>query len=86
MFDYRSTAVHPDSQAPGYSAMIQKPMDLSTMRSKIGRVHQPYDTLGAFEPDAKLLVENCKLFNGTKSVYVSLAAQGIVHLPMIEIL
>lgn len=58
-----------DNMAPGYSAVIRRPMDLSTMRSKIGRAHQPYNSLNAFERDVKLLVENCILFNGPKSAY-----------------
>ena len=43
-------------------------MDLSTMRSKILRVHAPYRSIGAFECDIKLMVENCRVYNGPNSI------------------
>jgi len=58
-----------ENMAPGYSSVIRRPMDLSTMRSKICRAHQPYDSLNAFERDVRLIVENCVLFNGASSTY-----------------
>lgn len=39
------------------------------MRSKIGRANQPYDSLGAFERDVKIMVENCISFNGASSSF-----------------
>jgi hypothetical protein len=57
-----------DTIAPGYSKKIKEPMDLSTMRSKILRVHAPYRSIGAFECDIKLMVENCRVYNGPNSI------------------
>jgi len=50
-----------DEIAPGYSRIIKEPMDLGTMRSKIGR----YKSVNEFEIDVKKIVDNCKKFNGS---------------------
>ena len=63
-----------NSQVTGYSAVIRQPMDLSIVRSKISCAQQSYHRLAAFEQDVKLMVENCKLFNGTKSTYACASA------------
>jgi hypothetical protein len=62
-----------DNVVTGYSAVIRQPMDLSIVRSKISCAQQSYHRLAAFEQDVKLMVENCKLFNGTKSTYADAA-------------
>lgn len=55
--------------APGYLSVILCPRDLSTMRSKIGRVNDPYDSFRALELAIKIMIENCKIFNGPGSTY-----------------
>lgn len=43
-------------------------MDLSSIRSKIGSNNQnSYQSVNCFERDVKLMVENCRIFNGTTS-------------------
>lgn len=51
-----------DTIAPGYSAIIQHPMDFSTMRTKIS--NNEYDSLGDFMVNSKVLVVHlpCKFF------------------------
>ncbi|KAK0705648.1 hypothetical protein B0H67DRAFT_499644 [Lasiosphaeris hirsuta] len=47
---------------PSYHKVIKKPMDLSTMQSKIDAGE--YQTAKEFERDFELIVKNCRLFNG----------------------
>ena len=59
-----------DLIAPGYSKRVKEPMDLGTMRSKIGRV---YKNIDEFQADVRRIVENCKKFNGPSSPYTTQA-------------
>ena len=59
-----------DLAAPGYSKKIKEPMDLGTMRSKIGR---SYATVDDFQADLRRIVDNCKKFNGPYSPYTAQA-------------
>ena len=59
--------LHPvtDAEAPGYSAIVKKPMDLSTLRRKLdGR---NFESLKAFLADLQLICDNCKLYNPDNS-------------------
>ena len=49
-----------DAIAPGYSARIKSPMDLSTIKSKLAG----YKNLTAMDADVRLMFRNCKDFNG----------------------
>ena len=50
--------------APGYFKEIAHPMDLSTIRSKIG---SEYNSFADFDDDVKLMLDNCVKYNGTGS-------------------
>ncbi|CAF0733275.1 unnamed protein product [Didymodactylos carnosus] len=53
--------------APNYFTVIEKPIDLSTIQSKINR--QCYlNNSNEFISDIELMVENCKKYNGKRSV------------------
>lgn len=59
--------------AEGYHAIIQNPMDFSTMRENVlgGR----YLSLGSFTSDAKLLCQNALAYNHASSVYYKTAKE-----------
>ncbi|ORD94782.1 BDF1 [Enterospora canceri] len=54
-----------DAEAPGYSAIIKNPMDMSRIRSKL--TSREYENLQGFKNDLILIVENCKLYNPENS-------------------
>ena len=56
-----------EAQAPGYSSAIEHPMDLSLMRSKIGKARGGYFAFNDFCGDIDLMVQNCWTFNKKKS-------------------
>lgn len=56
-----------DTIAPGYSHRIKKPMWLNKMQQKIKS--NSYSSLKEFDEDVKLIVRNCKLWNGPDSTY-----------------
>ncbi|XP_055852969.1 bromodomain-containing protein 7 [Episyrphus balteatus] len=56
-----------DDIAPGYSSIITKPMDFSTMRQKIE--DNDYTTLVEFSDDFKLMCENAIRYNHIETVY-----------------
>lgn len=49
-------------EVDGYAETIKRPMDLTTMRTKLGK--QAYRSLGEFRRDLDLIWSNCLLFNG----------------------
>ena len=55
--------LHPvtDIEAPGYSSIIKKPMDMATLRNKLD--NRMYPNLKSFVDDLNLIVSNCKLYN-----------------------
>lgn len=55
---------------PGYYDLIQQPMDLKTIRTKIE--FRQYKSLLELEKDFQLLVNNCEKFNGPKNVYTKM--------------
>ena len=48
-----------------YLAIIKRPMDLATIKSKLGE----YKSIDDFEADVKLMLENCKKFNPESEYY-----------------
>ncbi|XP_055680365.1 bromodomain-containing protein 7 [Lutzomyia longipalpis] len=62
--------------APGYSAIITKPMDFSTMRQKIDE--NAYATIQEFGDDFRLMCENAIKYNHVETVYHK-AAKRLLH-------
>ena len=60
-----------DALAPGYSAVVRTPMDLSTMRKK-ARAGQ-YDSWDAVAADVELIVKNCLAYNNADTVFAAAA-------------
>ncbi|KAK2582582.1 hypothetical protein KPH14_004870 [Odynerus spinipes] len=54
-------------EVPDYLDIVTHPMDLSTMQAKIER--QEYDTIGAFEADFNLMVNNCLAYNRKDTMF-----------------
>ncbi|XP_043263662.1 peregrin-like isoform X3 [Colletes gigas] len=54
-------------EVPDYLEIVSRPMDLSTMRDKVER--QEYDTIGAFEADFNLMVNNCLAYNRKDTMF-----------------
>ncbi|XP_015430480.1 PREDICTED: peregrin [Dufourea novaeangliae] len=54
-------------EVPDYLEIVTHPMDLSTMQVKIER--QEYDTIGAFEADFNLMVNNCLAYNRKDTMF-----------------
>uniref|UniRef100_U5EPR5 Putative irf-2-binding protein celtix-1 n=1 Tax=Corethrella appendiculata TaxID=1370023 RepID=U5EPR5_9DIPT len=65
-----------DDIAPGYSTIITKPMDFSTIRQKID--DNEYTTLNEFSDDFKLMCENAIKYNHSETVYHK-AAKKLLH-------
>ncbi|GAB0096335.1 bromodomain-containing protein 7 [Sergentomyia squamirostris] len=62
--------------APGYSAIISKPMDFSTMRQKID--DNIYTSIQEFGDDFRLMCENAIKYNHVETVYHK-AAKRLLH-------
>ncbi|KAK3701462.1 hypothetical protein QZH41_014539, partial [Actinostola sp. cb2023] len=56
-----------DAIAPGYSRVIDKPMDFSTIRTKIDTHH--YSTIEAFRDDFHLMCNNATVYNAPETIY-----------------
>ncbi|XP_043674044.1 peregrin [Vespula pensylvanica] len=54
-------------EVPDYLDIVSHPMDLSTMQNKIEK--QEYDTIGAFETDFNLMVNNCLAYNRKDTMF-----------------
>ncbi|XP_013102389.2 bromodomain-containing protein 7 [Stomoxys calcitrans] len=71
-----------DDIAPGYSKIIARPMDFSTMRQKID--DNDYATLNEFTEDFRLMCENAIRYNHVDTVYHKAAKRllqvGMKHL------
>ncbi|XP_075152475.1 bromodomain containing 7/9 [Haematobia irritans] len=71
-----------DDIAPGYSKIISRPMDFSTMRQKID--DNDYTTLNEFTEDFRLMCENAIRYNHVDTVYHKAAKRllqvGMKHL------
>lgn len=51
-----------EEYAPNYYAVIRRPMDLNKMEERLDSGH--YRDFAAFKADFKLIVNNCRLYNG----------------------
>lgn len=58
---------------PGYTAMIHRPVDLKTIRSKL--LQHKYASMNDLTMDIDLIVSNAKLYNGTDHHPVTKAAE-----------
>ncbi|XP_055642002.1 bromodomain-containing protein 7 [Toxorhynchites rutilus septentrionalis] len=65
-----------DDIAPGYSTIITKPMDFSTIRQKID--DNEYTSVTEFSDDFKLMCENAIRYNHSETVYHK-AAKKLLH-------
>ncbi|XP_055375553.1 bromodomain-containing protein 7 [Condylostylus longicornis] len=65
-----------DDIAPGYSSIIDQPMDFLTMRQKIE--NNEYSTLLEFTEDFRLMCENAIRYNHVETVYHK-AAKKLLH-------
>ncbi|CAB3239478.1 unnamed protein product [Arctia plantaginis] len=65
-----------DNFAPGYSDIIRKPMDFSTMKQKID--DNEYKSLNCFISDFKLMCNNAMKYNKAGTVYHK-AARRLLH-------
>ncbi|XP_035909109.1 bromodomain-containing protein 7 [Anopheles stephensi] len=65
-----------DDIAPGYSSIILKPMDFSTIRQKIE--DNEYGSVSEFSEDFKLMCENAIKYNHSETVYHK-AAKKLLH-------
>src|SRR5579859_3319124 len=54
-------------EVPDYYAVVQEPMDLSTMEQKLDS--DQYTTPDEFVRDAKLIFNNCRAYNGETTTY-----------------
>nr|CAG4638384.1 EOG090X04G3 [Cyclestheria hislopi] len=68
-----------DNIAPGYSQIITKPMDFSTMRQKIDE--NEYKTLQEFTDDFVLMCNNAMTYNQPDTIYYK-AAKRLLHAGM----
>jgi hypothetical protein len=50
-----------EALVPGYRNIIKKPMDLSTMRTKLAK--NQYKKVNDMRADFKLMIDNCNTFN-----------------------
>ncbi len=62
-----------EADVPGYSSIIKKPMDFSTMRRKA--TNHEYSSLKMLETDMRLMISNCMTFNPKDSVYYKAAVR-----------
>ena len=62
--------------APGYSSIIQRPMDFSTINKKIDL--RIYDTIADLKADVKLICDNAMTYNGPDTIYYK-AAKKLWH-------
>ncbi|KAL0851626.1 hypothetical protein ABMA28_007403 [Loxostege sticticalis] len=65
-----------DNFAPGYSTIIKRPMDFSTMKQKID--DNEYKSLNCFISDFKLMCNNAMKYNKAGTVYHK-AARRLLH-------
>ncbi|XP_063984165.1 bromodomain-containing protein 4 isoform X2 [Diachasmimorpha longicaudata] len=60
-----------EEYAPRYYSVVRKPMDLSTMEEKLEG--GSYKNLSQFKKDFRLIVDNCRQYNGSDNEYTEMA-------------
>ncbi|XP_060767620.1 bromodomain-containing protein 7 [Neoarius graeffei] len=65
-----------DLIAPGYSLIIKRPMDFSTMKEKVKKEY--YQTLDELKADFKIMCENAMIYNKPDTIYYK-AAKKLLH-------
>ncbi|XP_045887864.1 bromodomain-containing protein 7 isoform X3 [Micropterus dolomieu] len=65
-----------DFIAPGYSAIIKRPMDFSTMKDKVKKEY--YQSLDELKVDFRIMCENAMIYNKPETIYHK-AARKLLH-------
>ncbi|XP_077085079.1 bromodomain-containing protein 7 [Siphateles boraxobius] len=65
-----------DLIAPGYSLIIKRPMDFSTMKEKVKR--EQYQSLEELKLDFRVMCENAMIYNKPETIYYK-AAKKLLH-------
>ncbi|CAG13929.1 unnamed protein product, partial [Tetraodon nigroviridis] len=65
-----------DLVAPGYSSIIKRPMDFSTMKDKVKK--ECYKSLDELMVDFKIMCENAMIYNKPDTIYHK-AARKLLH-------
>ncbi|XP_068586276.1 bromodomain-containing protein 7 isoform X2 [Cebidichthys violaceus] len=65
-----------DLIAPGYSMIIRRPMDFSTMKDKVKKDH--YQSLDELKGDLRVMCENAMIYNKPETIYHK-AARKLLH-------
>ncbi|XP_036391207.1 bromodomain-containing protein 7 [Megalops cyprinoides] len=65
-----------DFIAPGYSMIIKRPMDFSTMKEKVKKEY--YQSLEELKVDFKTMCENAMIYNKPETIYYK-AAKKLLH-------
>ncbi|KAJ8249015.1 hypothetical protein GJAV_G00230270 [Gymnothorax javanicus] len=65
-----------DFIAPGYSLIIKRPMDFSTMKDKVKKEY--YQSLEELKADFKIMCENAMIYNKPETIYYK-AAKKLLH-------
>ncbi|KAF2360521.1 Bromodomain [Trinorchestia longiramus] len=60
-----------ESIAPNYYAVIRRPMHITKLEDRLDKGY--YASLAMFDADFKLMMDNCKLYNGPESEYTHMA-------------
>lgn len=72
-----------EDQAPGYSEVVENPMDFGTMRQKVerGKYGSGSEAAAALFADFLLVFDNCSLYNPEDSEVAEEAARVLGLLP-----
>ncbi|XP_046898092.1 bromodomain-containing protein 7 isoform X1 [Hypomesus transpacificus] len=65
-----------DLIAPGYTSVIKRPMDFSTMKDKVKKEHYP--SLEDLKVDLRIMCENAMIYNKPETIYHK-AARKLLH-------
>ncbi|KAM4596792.1 bromodomain-containing protein 7 isoform 2-T2 [Fundulus diaphanus] len=65
-----------DLIAPGYSSIIKRPMDFSTMKDKVKK--EGYHSLDELKVDLRIMCENAMIYNKPETIYHK-AARKLLH-------
>ena len=66
-----------DEVAPGYSELIDTPVDLSKIEEKLE--NRSYISRAKFVEDFHIMVDNCEEYNGEESEYTTMARSILRH-------